>query len=51
MTNPGVNDADPVLDDAFPRITGADPSLPDPPEQEELPEEGEQPEPEHIEEP
>lgn len=49
MTNSGVNNPDPVLDDDFPRITEADPSLPTPPDQEELPERGEQPEPEQVE--
>lgn len=40
---------DPVVDDDFPRIGEAEPSLPLPPEQDELPE-GEQPEPEPLEE-
>ena len=42
-------DIDPVLDDDFPRIGEAELSLPTPPEQDELPE-GEQPEPEPLEE-
>ena len=54
MTSSDVNDdangIDPVLDDDFPRISEADMSLPTPPEQDELPE-GEQPEPEPLEEP
>jgi hypothetical protein len=43
------HDIDPVLDDSFPRISEAELSLPLPPEQDELPE-GEQPEPEPLEE-
>jgi hypothetical protein len=42
-------DKDPVADDDFPRISAADHSLPEPPDQTELPERGEQPEPEHVE--
>jgi hypothetical protein len=49
MSNSGVNDTDPVLDDDFPRITEVDPSLPTPLDQDELPERGEQPEPEQVE--
>jgi hypothetical protein len=52
MTNSGVNDTDPRQDDDFQRIDfprKADPSLPTPPDQEELPERGEQPEPEQVE--
>jgi hypothetical protein len=51
MTNSDMDDTDPVQDDDFPRITQADPSLPEPPDQDELPEQGEQPEPEQVEEP
>jgi hypothetical protein len=54
MTSSDANDddldIDPVLDDDFPRISDAEMSLPVPPEQDELPE-GEQPEPEPLEEP
>ncbi len=54
MTSSDANDIDldidPVLDDDFPRINEAELSLPTPPEQDELPE-GEQPEPEPLEEP
>jgi hypothetical protein len=49
MTNSDVNDTDPVLDDDFPRIVAADFSLPEPPDVIELPERGEQPEPEQVE--
>jgi hypothetical protein len=42
---------DPVLDPDFPRISAADLSLPEPPDQTELPVEGEQPEPEQVEAP
>lgn len=49
MTSSGVNHMDPVQDDDFPRITEVDPSLPTPPEQEEIPKRGEQPEPEQVE--
>jgi hypothetical protein len=45
MTDSGMNDMDPVLDEEFPRISEAEASLPTPPEQDDLPE-GEQPEPE-----
>jgi len=54
MTSSDVNgvdhDMDPVLDDNLQRIGEAELSLPLPPEQDELPE-GEQPEPEPLEEP
>jgi hypothetical protein len=50
MTNSDMDDTDPVQDDDFPRITEADPSLPEAPDQEQLPEQGEQPEPEQVEE-
>jgi hypothetical protein len=51
MTDSGVNDTDPVVDDDFPRISEPDSSLPIPPDEEDLPEQGEQPEPEQMEEP
>ncbi|HEY3200263.1 MAG TPA: hypothetical protein VGK55_06955 [Actinomycetes bacterium] len=51
MTTPGVNETDPVQDEGFPRITEPDPSLPEPLDQDELPEQGDQPEPEQVEEP
>jgi hypothetical protein len=50
-TTRGSGDTDPVADDDFPRISAADLSLPEPPDQTELPEEGEQPEPEQVEAP
>jgi hypothetical protein len=49
MSDSGVNDTDPALDDDFPRIVAADFSLPEPPDVIELPERGEQPEPEQLE--
>jgi hypothetical protein len=45
----GRGDTDPVLDDDFPRISAADLSLPEPPDQTELPVEAEQSEPEQVE--
>ena len=48
MTDSEMHDMDPVLDEEFPRISEAEPSLPTPPEQDNLPE-GEQPEPEQLE--
>jgi hypothetical protein len=48
MTN-SANDTDPVDDDSFPQIDPMDPSLPVPPEQDDLPDEADQPEPEQME--
>ena len=47
----GPGDTDPVLDDDFPRISAADLTLPEPPDQTELPVAGEQDEPEQVEAP
>jgi hypothetical protein len=49
MTDSAVNQLDPVLDDAYPRIGPADLSLPTAPDHDHDPEQGDQPEPEQTE--
>lgn len=48
MTDPSMNAADPIADEAYPRIGPMDTSLPETPDHEDIVDESDQPEPEQV---
>lgn len=48
MTDPSMNATDPIADDEFPQIEPMDGTLPEPPHDEDVVDDADQPEPEDV---